>query len=141
MSLDRRRCRILAMQALCHWEVQEDDSTDSLRTMLRAQDASGTEIRAALKLVGSARKNREKIDQCISDASEHWDLQRVSPVERNIMRVAVAEWLETEVPPKVALNEAIEIARTYGGEQSPRYVNGVLHAVLKQLENNQEESE
>lgn len=139
--MESRRCRILAMQALCHWEVQKDDSVESLRIMLQAQEASDTEIRGALKLVASAKKRQEQIDQSITDASEHWDLARVSPVERNIMRVAVAEWLETDVPPRVALNEAIEIAGAYGGENSPKYVNGVLDAILKQLDTMQEAPE
>ena len=67
-------------------------------------------------------------------ASDKWDVSRISPVERNIIRLAIVELTGDDVPPKVAINEAIEIARQYGGAESPKFVNGVLDVVFKSLE-------
>ena len=63
---------------------------------------------------------------------EHWELQRLSPVERNVIRVALVELPAGEVPPKVVINEAIEIGRLFGGAESPAFINGILDALWKQ---------
>ncbi|MHC4090857.1 MAG: transcription antitermination protein NusB [Planctomycetota bacterium] len=63
---------------------------------------------------------------------EHWELARLSPVERNLIRVALGELAGGEVPPKVVINEAIEIGREYGGADSPRFINGILDALWKE---------
>jgi N utilization substance protein B len=141
MSIDRRRCRILAMQALCQWDVQQDDSVDALTMMMQSQEASDADIRGALEMVAAIRRRADQVDQFIMDASQHWELARMSPVERNVMRVAIGEWLATNVPRRVVLNEAIEIVREFGDKNSSGYVNGVLDAVLNQLDKPGKESQ
>ena len=121
------------MQALCQWEAQRDESPDELDEFLRAQEASRPASRYATGLVQAFWSKRENIDDIISSATEQWTLSRISMVERNIMRVAVVELTESKVPPKVALNEAIEIGRKFGGEDSPRFINGVLDKVLRSV--------
>ena len=77
--------------------------------------------------------DREGVDQRISSAAARWDLARIGAVERNLIRVAVVEMLGSDVPPRVALSEAIDIAREYGGADSPGFINGVLDGVLHAL--------
>jgi len=83
-------------------------------------------------LVRGVKSNQEKIDHAISQFAEHWDLDRMAVVDRNILRLAVYELLWTaEVPPKVAINEAIEIAKKFGNQKSPQFINGILDGILK----------
>ena len=121
------------MQALCQWDVQQDSSSESLVDFLSARDASSSARRYATELVRSFWKQRELIDETIAAATEKWEFSRISTAERNIMRVAVVELFDRRVPPKVALDEAIETGREYGGVDSPRFINGVLDKILKNL--------
>ncbi len=78
--------------------------------------------------------HRDEVDGAIRQRSEHWDLDRLSLVDRNIMRIAVAEMLFVEeVPPVVSIDEAVEIARDYSGEQAGNFINGVLNGVKDTL--------
>jgi len=117
------------MQTLCHLEAQGSQSDEDLRDFLAAREGSGKAVRYATVLVRAFRTGAEHYDSLIESASPRWSLDRISPVERNVLRVAVAEMLEGQVPAKVTINEAIEIAREYGGAESPRFVNGVLDEV------------
>jgi len=119
------------MQALCQWEVQGDASLQVLAEFLAVQDASPAAFAYATELVQAFWRQREEIDRRIASASIKWDLARISPVERNVMRTAIVELLGGEIPAKVVLDEAIEIGREYGGEDSPRFINGVLDAVFQ----------
>jgi len=119
------------MQALCQWDVQRDSTPRVLQEFLAAQEATVKSVEYASALVEAFWSQSERIDRAISSATHKWDLQRISPVERNTMRVAVAESIAGAVPIKVILNEAIEITREFGGAESPSFVNGVLDEVLK----------
>ena len=84
-------------------------------------------------LVRGTKQDQDKADQLIRQYSEHWELDRMAVVDRNLLRMAVHELLAGEVPPKVAINEAIEIAKKFGTEESSRFVNGVLDRIRKEL--------
>lgn len=129
----RRQARILAMQALCQWDVQHVQSTQDLLDLFTLLEADPQLFSPAIELVERFWAERQSIDNQISAAVTKWDLTRISPVERNIMRVAVTEVLAGVTPPRVALDEAIELGREFGGGESPRFVNGVLDAVLRKL--------
>ncbi len=133
MPSTRRRARILAMQALCQWDVQHDDSPVALNAFLRDQVGEGERIDYAAFLVTRYWDQRADVDHRISTAAEKWELSRISMVERNVMRVAVVEMLGGDVPPPVTINEAIELGKEYGGAGSPRFINGVLDKVLQEL--------
>ena len=121
------------MQALCQWEVQGDESSAALGALLDELGAKGEAAIYATWILGEFWKLRETVDKTISGAATYWNLNRISFVERNLLRVATTEMLGHSVPPRVAINEAVEIAREYGGADSPRFVNGVLDAVLQQM--------
>ena len=140
MPSDRRQGRILAMQALCQWDVQRDASAEALDAVEESMEGSRRGAAYARTLVERFWAMRKGVDRRLTAASTEWSLSRISPVERNAMRVATVEMMGDVVPPKVAINEAIEIVRAYGGADSPKFVNGVLDAVLKTLERKRKES-
>jgi N utilization substance protein B len=129
----RRPSRILAVQALCEWDVQQSQSSERLLALFYALEAPTEALGPAIELVEGYWKLAPTVDAHIDEAATKWDLSRISPVERNTMRVAVVEMLSRAVPPRVALDEAIEIGKEYGGADSPRFINGVLDAVMKRI--------
>ena len=122
------------MQALCEWDVQRSESAQAVLELFASLDAPNEAIGPGIELVEAFWRQRASVDGHISLAATKWDLDRISPVERNIMRVVVVEMTSGKTPPRVAIDEAIEIAREFGGADSPRFVNGVLDAVMKKLE-------
>ncbi len=90
----------------------------------------------ALGLLDSVFKNQSVVDEIIEKAAPDWPIEKISIIDRNILRIGLSELLfgdRKEVPPKVAINEAIELAKTFGGENSGKFINGVLGAVYKEL--------
>ena len=122
------------MQALCQSDVQGDACDAELESWLVEQEAPKTATAYAGTLVREVASRRKEVDASLSAAVKKWDLARVGTVERNIMRIAVVEMTGTDVPPKVAINEAVDIAREFGGKDSPGFVNGVLDQVKKVME-------
>jgi N utilization substance protein B len=84
------------------------------------------------ELVGGAVAKREEIDRRIAQRSEHWRLDRMPVVDRNILRLAIYEMTELQTPPAVVIDEAIELARRFSGEESLPFINGVLDAVRRE---------
>ena len=119
------------MQALCQWDVQQDSSREMLQDLADDQGASEAASRYAAQLIEAFWASRDEVDQRIAAVSERWTLSRMAPVERNVMRVAVVELMGGDTPPKVAVNEAIEIGKEFGGRESPRFINGILDGVLR----------
>ncbi len=137
MATDRREARILAMQALCQWEVHQDTSPNALAGFLSTvadELEADSAARYAAQLVRAYWAQSDDIDKLIAETAAHWDLPRMSPVDRNVMRIAVVEMQGQHAPPKVALNEAIEIGRVYGGAESPRFINGILGKILSRFQ-------
>ena len=122
------------MQALCQWEAQQDETSEALEAFLQDQERSHKTRRYAATLVAQYWSRRGEIDKRIGAASKQWQLSRISTVERNVLRVGVVELELATVPPKVAINEAIEIAREFGAAASPGFVNGVLDQIHKTLQ-------
>ncbi len=88
-----------------------------------------------LILLRGITDNLERIDQLIADAASNWRLVRIAATDRNLMRIAVFEMLKIDdVPPQVAINEAVEIAKRFAGEDSPKFINGVLDAIRATLD-------
>ena len=87
----------------------------------------------AESLVRGSKQQQSKIDQLLAQYVEHWDLERMAVVDRNILRMAVYELLwQPDVPPKAAINEALEIAKKFGTTESSRFINGVLDRILRE---------
>jgi N utilization substance protein B len=119
-------------------EESDEASAESPRAVptvdssVRNQAELDSALEYAKTLVRGTLEHLEHIDKLIRQQAEHWRLERMPPVDRNILRLAVYEFLfETDVPKLVILDEAIELAKGFGTEQSGRFVNGVLDGILK----------
>ena len=131
----RRKAREVALQFLYQLDLNGDDDPIPHDEEFWARHPVDDETRAfADARVRGVKGNQAKIDHAISQFAEHWDLERMAVVDRNILRLAVYELLWTaEVPPKVAINEAIEIAKKFGTKESSRFINGLLDRIHKEL--------
>jgi transcription antitermination protein NusB len=131
----RRKTREVALQFLYQLDLHGEDDPAQHETEFWSRHPVDEETRVfGDALVRGTKANQGKIDQIISQFAEHWDLERMAVVDRNILRLALYELLWTEdVPPKVAINEAIEIAKKFGTKESSRFINGVLDRINKEL--------
>jgi N utilization substance protein B len=125
----RREGRELALQALYQLDV-----TGEGEGLWEREGADDEAKGFARELVAGVRAERERIDALIAASAEHWRLSRLSRVDLNLLRLATYELLaRPEIPPAVTINEAIEIARRFGAEDSAAFVNGVLDAIAAAL--------
>jgi N utilization substance protein B len=124
----RREAREIALQALYQLDVTGDaDAQAGLALFWQHLQAGKDEDAFARELVDGVRGNRERIDALIAESAEHWRLPRLSRVDLSVLRLATYELMERhEIPASVTIDEAIEIARRFGSEDSPSFVNGVL---------------
>lgn len=136
---NRHLSRSVAMQSLFEWDFNEqgDSNIEDIINRNVVEFAPGLdEAEFARKLVLGVVKEQAKLDNIIEKAAPDWPLNQIAAVDRNILRLGLYELLfsnRDEVPSKVAINEAIELAKTFGGENSGRFVNGVLGAVYKEM--------
>jgi N utilization substance protein B len=131
----RREGRELALQALYRIELTGDSSPAAAELLWQHFEAPLFARGFALELVDRVLAERGRIDELIADAAENWSLGRISRVDLNILRIAACELLSVtnRVPTSVVIDEAIEIARRYGGEESSEFVNGVLDHIAGRL--------
>jgi N utilization substance protein B len=130
--LKKRKVRELAMQVLFLWDAQDaDDRALAEQVVMDGSDDPDTR-RAALEMATATWEQRQAIDQRIERFAPQWPPRRQPGVDRNLIRLAVWEMTSTNTPPKVVIDEAIELAKHFSTEQSPAFVNGVLDAVLKE---------
>jgi N utilization substance protein B len=136
---NRHLSRSIVLQTLFEWDFNKDRAFDMKATINRnlKEFAPGLEDdQFVVALVEEILKRNSVIEEIIEKAAPDWPLAKISVVDRNILRIGLCELLfgdRTQVPPKVAINEAIELAKTFGGENSGKFVNGVLGAVYKEL--------
>jgi N utilization substance protein B len=130
--LKKRKVRELAMQILFLWDAQ-DDADRALADQVVMDGSDDPEIRsAALEMATNTWEQRKAIDERVERFAPQWPPRRQPGVDRNLIRLAVWEMTSTDTPPKVVIDEAIELAKHFSTEQSPAFVNGVLDAVLKE---------
>jgi N utilization substance protein B len=137
--ISRRKAREYAMQTLYAAEVGGDQSratTEDGENALMHEEPVAAETREyGLALSRAAHRRAEEIDQLIAEASDRWDVSRLAVVDKVILRMSIAELLtQPDVPARVCINEAVEIARKFSTENSSRFVNGVLDAVSRRLQ-------
>jgi transcription antitermination factor NusB len=132
----RRTARELAVQLLYQLEVAGEDA-EAVKGLFWDERRVDTDVEFfASLLVKTYEDHPEEVDKAIAGAAENWDFKRIARVDRNILRIAVTELLYLDdIPPKVTLNEAVEIAKKYGSaERSYGFVNGVLDRIMKGTE-------
>jgi N utilization substance protein B len=121
---------------LFQWDITHDAIEQIAVTFFQNQtEESEVVIDFARRLVIGTVEQVEQIDERIRRHAEHWRLDRMATVDRNLLRLAVYEFLsEKETPKTVVINEAIEIARRFSAQESPQFINGVLDSIRKELE-------
>lgn len=132
----RHKARRWAVQILYAWETRgRDRSLRAEAEDLFARRMIAPETRGyADQLVDAIETRFDDIEEILATGAEGWDPSRMAVVDRNILRIAVAEFLAMDdVPPKVTIDEAVTLAARYGGSDSPRFVNGVLDAIAHRL--------
>ena len=136
---NRHVSRSIVLQTLFEWDFNGGKNFDMKRALNHNLEefAPGLEENAFVyTLSDQILKKRKAVDEIIEKAAPEWPLNKISLVDRNVLRIGLTELLfgdRSQVPPKVAINEAIELAKTFGGENSGKFVNGVLGAVYKEI--------
>jgi len=126
----RRKARELALQVLYQAEMADADRSTAFNIYIANYDANKKAVDYARHLVDGVSANLEELGKLIAIHSQHWRLSRMSCIDRNILRMAVFEMcMETDVPPQVAINEALEIARRFSTDESIPFINGILDAL------------
>lgn len=132
--IDRSRARAWIIQIHYQWEASLSPGTlsDTLMTALQTRRMSPRRLPYVREVLGLLDQHLDEVDAALQTALENWRLDRLSTLDRAILRMAATEILYMDrVPPKVSIQEAIRLAEAYGGPDSPRFVNGVLDALYK----------
>ncbi|HVM58928.1 MAG TPA: transcription antitermination factor NusB [Candidatus Paceibacterota bacterium] len=136
---NRHLARSIVLQTLFEWDTthaSEKDASEILKRNVEEFGGGETDQPFMEQLLSGVLAKKPDVDLIIEKAAPEWPLDRIAPVDRNILRLGLYELLfadRAQVPAKVAINEAIELAKTFGGESSGRFVNGVLGAVYKEI--------
>jgi len=131
---ERRKARECALQILFQLEFNSGDPAAIIRQYWTYQKPTPEVREYGGRLVNHILEHRGQIDQAIQAASDNWRLARMAIVDRNILRIAVCELLyEPSLVPAIVINEAIEIAKRYSGQESATFVNGILDAARKNI--------
>ena len=130
----RRSSRELALKFLYQFELNKGDLDEQIKLFLE-HNSSQEDVENFMKeLVVSLIDKMEEIDEIIQKFSDHWILDRMTVIDRNILRMGACELLfNFSTPPKVVINEAIDIAKKYGNEDSPEFINGILDKVYNEI--------
>lgn len=135
MGTIRRQARTIALQVLFEVDATGHDLNDVLQRHLAEPSVVPEAAEYATELARGAWENRERIDGLIAGAAPNWPVEQLPKIDKNILRLAIYEVLiDNRVPTKAAINEAVELAKTFGSESSSRFVNGVLGTVVSQLD-------
>jgi len=129
----RRRSRELALQVIYQWDITRQDAARVLSQLEEHFSPGEGRDDFAERIVLGVMKHCKEIDRLIEGYSENWRLDRMSFIDRNILRIATFELVYCEdIPPKVALNEAIDLGKRYGSGDSGSFINGILDRMQKE---------
>ncbi len=138
----RHLARSIALQSLYEWDFSEEKKIDYkmiVEKNIKEHTKGVKDVDFVHGLVEGVISNIDELNKIISVAAPEWPLEKITAIDRNVLRMGLYELIygdEKEVPPKVAINEAIELAKSFGGSSSGRFVNGVLGTVYKEIEDN-----
>jgi len=133
----RRRAREMALQGLYALSLNGDTPEATLQAVFAFHQESGVVLEFATEMVHKTHEHGEELDRYIRQHATNWDFERIAVIDRLILRMAICEFIYFwDIPPKVSIDEAIELSKMYSTEQSGRFVNGILDAVLLELKKN-----
>lgn len=128
------RSRARALQLLYAWEVQGRPALQDVASgVARLIEPAPRVLDGAERLAGNVVRGLAALDRLVGEAAEHWRLERIGLVERNILRLGILELQELRVPPKTVIDEAVTLAHWFGGARTPAFVNGVLDRIAHSL--------
>ena len=130
----RRQTREKVLQTLYAYELSKEPISTIMESVLGELKTSREDFEFAKKLVAAVVQHEEEIEKIIRRKIAHWEFDRIAVIDRLILRMGICEMLYfQDIPPKVTINEAIEIAKAFSTEKSGKFVNGVLDAILDEL--------
>lgn len=141
----RHLARSIVMQTLYQWDFRGNPTSDIPAIIDQNMEEFGLGLEDTKdfikKTVDGVVENQKEIDEDMVKYAPHWPLDQMTLIDRNILRLGIYElkFNNKEIPPKVAINEAIELAKTYGGPSSGKFVNGILGAMYKKMDSGQKE--
>ena len=131
----RSRAREVVLQVLFQDDLNPSHSLRASEDFLRSRLQNNRDlVEFANSLLSGTRRNRPELDALLVAQADNWSLERMAATDRNILRLAAFEILYTETPGRVAINEAVELAKRFGSKNSAQFVNGVLDSLLKMRE-------
>ena len=137
MAQNRHLSRTICMQSLYEWEFRGFVNFDEIVTRNCKEFEKDIDATYIWKVVRGVKEHLSEINQLIEDVAPEWPLEQVAKIDKNSLRVALYEMIfdpEEDVPPRVSINEAIEIGKNFGSESASKFINGVLGAVYRKYE-------
>ena len=132
----RTRAREVALQFLYQLDLRGDDLLDEAKTFVRGEERDAETARFAIRLVQGTFEHKVEIDRVIQGVAQNWNISRMAVVDRNVLRLATYELLHCQdIPPKVAINEAIELGKRYSTQNSGAFINGILDKIMNRAKN------
>ncbi|HLC43789.1 MAG TPA: transcription antitermination factor NusB [Patescibacteria group bacterium] len=133
--MNRHLSRMIAMQTLYEWDFRNDADLAEVESRNVTEYSDRCEKDFVHLLVDGVAQNKEVLDEAINNSAPEWPIDQISLIDKTILRIAIYELLDqTDVPPKVIINEAVELSKEFGGENSSKFVNGVLGTIYKESE-------
>jgi transcription antitermination protein NusB len=130
----RRRARRVTLETLYEYDIANHPPGEILEQRLEDQPMEKSGVDFASHLVQGTIGHMDEMDRLIARYAPEWPLEQMAVIDRNILRIAIFEFLvDGETPVKVAINEAVELAKTYGSDSAPRFINGVLGTLADQI--------
>lgn len=127
----RRRARAVVLQTLYELDFTNHELRNAFEARLEDRPLPETAETFAWSLLKGVQTYRTYLDNVVGELAPEWPIEQIAAVDRNVLRIAIYELLfSPEIPPKVAINEAVELAKMFGAESSPRFVNGVLGSLV-----------
>jgi N utilization substance protein B len=121
---------MIAMQTLYEWDFRGDDNLEAIKQRNINEYKEDADANFVNFLVNGVSEKLDSLDKKITESAPEWPLEQISLIDKTILRIAIYELLESKtVPPKVVMNEAIELSKQFGGENSSKFINGVLGTV------------
>jgi transcription antitermination protein NusB len=131
----RRKSREFALQMLFEWDMTRENPGQVERMFWKSAHAADTTRKFANQLFEGATSQANTTDQLVAKLSENWRLERLSVVDRSILRLAIYELRSGTAPPKVVIDEALELAKVFSSAEAPAFLNGILDEAYRSLEN------
>lgn len=126
----RSRAREAAFQVLYQDDLNPSGDPQANQRLLQSRLGSGDLLEFARELVAGVRRHREEMDAAIEQTADNWSLKRMAATDRNVLRLGAYEVLYADTPDRVAINEAVELAKRFGSAQSAQFVNGILDRLM-----------